>query len=154
MPQQPYFKPGVAIGRQHFWSAEPVEWSPIGNLPNNGTPRNDVPFHASTYLQDKAEAKPLESAASVASLDVPAPAPTVMSEQSELPAGQEAESAFGLRLRKLLPIIVVVLLLLGLLGALLSSAFFPSGGPGANSIPLHSISGTMASVFREIALWT
>jgi serine/threonine protein kinase len=153
VPQQPYFEPGVAIGRQHFWSAEPVEWSPIGNLQNNNMLKNDIPLQASTYLQDKAEAKPLESATSIASLDVPVPVPTIMSVQSELRTGQEAESPFALRLRKLLPIIVVVLLLLGLLGALLSSAFFPSGS-GANSVPLHSVVGTMASVLREIAIRT
>ncbi len=151
MPQQPYFEPGVAIGRQHFWSAEPVEWSPIGDLRNNGALKNDVPSHASTYLQDKAGAKPAASAAFGASLDVPVPTDT--SAQSELETGQGAESAFALRLRKLLPIIVVILLLLGLLGALLSSAFFPPSEPGANSVPLHSAAGTMASVLREIAIW-
>lgn len=154
MPQPPYFEPGVAIGRQHFWSAEPVEWSPIGNLQNNGTLKNDVPSYASTYLQDKADAKSAASAASGASLDVPVPVPTDMSARSELGIGQGTESAFALRLRKLLPIIVVILLLLGLLGALLSSAFFPSGGPGANSVPLHSAAETMASVLREIVIWT
>ncbi len=154
VPQQPYFEPGVAPGRQHYWSAEPVEWSPIGNLQNNGTPKNDVPSHASTYLQDKADAKPAASAAAVASPAVPVPVPTDMSVRSALETGQGAESVFALRLRKLLPIIVVLLLLLGLLGALLSSVFFPSSGPGANSVPLHSAAGTTASVFREIVIWT
>ncbi len=153
VPQQPYFEPGVALGRQHFWSAEPVEWSPIGDLQNNTILKNDVPSHASTYLQDKDDAKPAASAASVASLDVLTDT-TNMSARSELEVDQGTESAFALRLRKLLPIIVVLLLLLGLLGALLSSFFFPSGGPGANIVPLHSAAGTMASVFREIAIWT
>jgi serine/threonine protein kinase len=154
VPQQPYFEPGVALGRQHFWSAEPVEWSPIGDLQNNTILKNDVPSHASTYLQDKADAKPVASAASGVSPAVPVPVPTDMSARFELETGQGAESAFSLRLRKLLPIIVVLLLLVGLLGALLSSFFFPSGGPGANSVPLHSVSGTMASVLKEIVIWT
>lgn len=162
VPQQPYFEPGIAIGKQHFWSAEPVEWSPIGNLQNSSTLKNGVPLHASTYLQEKAGTKPAESTGSsllhpqpsavVGSLDVPAPNLHVAPVRSEREKNDEAEGAFSLRLRQLLPIIVVVLLLLGLLGALLSSVFFPSGGPGANIVPLHGVAGTMASVLREIVI--
>ncbi|HLJ33278.1 MAG TPA: serine/threonine-protein kinase [Ktedonobacteraceae bacterium] len=161
-PQQPDFEPGIAIGKQHFWSAEPVEWSPIGNSQNNGSLKNDVPLHASTYLQENAGAEPSGSvalsssspqpSAAVASLDVPISLPSVASVQCGQEKGEEAASAFARRLRKLLPVIVVILLLLGLLGALLSSVYFPSGGPGANSVPLHSVAGTMASVLREIAI--
>ena len=157
-PQQPDFEPGIAIGKQHFWSAEPVEWSPIGSSQNIGSLKNDVPLHASTYLQENADAKLAGSVASssfspqpsaaVVSLDVPASA----SIQCEQEKDEEAASAFALRLRKLLPVIVVILLLLGLLGALLSSIYFPSGGSGANNVPLHSVAGTMASVLREIAI--
>jgi hypothetical protein len=39
-------------------------------------------------------------------------------------------------LRKALPIVVVILLLLGLLGALLSSFYFPGDGHGAYSPPI------------------
>ncbi|MEO8970171.1 MAG: protein kinase [Ktedonobacteraceae bacterium] len=161
VPPQPYFEPGVAIGRQHFWSAEPVEWSPIGNVQNNGTFKNDVPLDASTYLQAKADAKPAASAVSSlhqpkpfasAAPDVPALIPTTGSTQVEQEQDEESESAFALRLRKLLPIIVVILLLLGLLGALLSSVYFPFGGPGANIIPLHSVSGTIVSGLKEIVI--
>ncbi len=161
VPQQPYFEPGIAVGKQHFWSAEPVEWSPIDSLQNDSTLKNDVPLHASTYLQGKAGAKSVGSVASssshsqpsaaVASLDVPAPVLSAASIRCEQEKDEEAENVFTLRLRKLLPIIVVILLLLGLLGALLSSLYFPSSGPGANSVPLHSVAGTMASVLSEIA---
>jgi hypothetical protein len=162
--QQPYFEPGVAIGRQHFWSAEPVEWSPIGSAQHNATLKNDVSLHADSYLQDKADAKPVQRAAessshqrpsaAVASIDGSASVPIVMSIASAQEKDEEAESAFVLRLRKALPIIVVVLLLLGLLGALLSSVFFPSNGPGADIVPLHSVAGTMVSSIREIAIWS
>lgn len=151
------------IGRQHFWSAEPVEWSPIGNAQNNAPLKNDVPLHASTYLQDTTESKLARNAASslsqsqpstpVVSFDEPALVPTAASAQSAQGQYEEAENAFALHLRKLLPIIVVVLLLLGLLGALLSSVFFPSSGPGADIVPLHSVAGTLVSGFKEIALW-
>ncbi|HVB21180.1 MAG TPA: serine/threonine-protein kinase [Ktedonobacteraceae bacterium] len=158
--QQPYFEPGVVIGGQHFWSAEPVEWSPIGNKQNNAALKNDVPLHASTYLQDKADAKPTQRAAlsqsppsaSAVSFEGPLPVPAAISTQSKQEPNEEVESAFALRLRKLLPIIVVVLLLLGLLGALLSSVFFPSSGPGADIAPLHSVAGTLVSSLKGITM--
>jgi len=161
VPQQPYFEPGVAIGKQHFWSAEPVEWSPIGNLQNINTLKNDVPLHAGTYLQEKDEMhdiKPARNAASScsqSSLSAPVVSdnvPNTMNVQSTPEQDEEGESSFALRFRKLLPLIVVVLLLLGLLGALLSSAFFPSSGPGAEIVPLHSLSRMLVSSLREITL--
>ena len=154
-PQQPYFEPGIMIGRQHFWSAEPVEWSPIGNLQGNASPRNEIPLHASTYLQDKADAKPAtgptpvsshqQSHAPGASLDVAVPMSRNTSAKKRQETNEEHQSAFALALRKFLPIIVVILLLLGLIGALLSSAFFPAGSSGADIAPLHSVSGMIGS---------
>ncbi len=56
-PQPSYFEPGIAVGRQHFWSAEPVEWSPLSSLNSlqgSSTLKNDIPLNASDYLQDQA----------------------------------------------------------------------------------------------------
>lgn len=160
-PQPSYFEPGIAVGRQHFWSAEPVEWSPLislNNLQGSSTLKNDVPLNAGDYLQDKAGVIPARKTPVVSS-DVSVPAAIVAPDLPTLPALPEqtsdeevvraegTEGAFAARLRQLLPLIVVVLLLLGLLGAFLSSFFFPSGSSGATGtgvVPLHSILGIMA----------
>lgn len=172
VPQPSYFEPGIAIGRQHFWSAEPVEWSPLSSLNSlqgTGTLKNDVPLNAGDYLQDKAGVIPAKSATSllpqpqsaapVVSLDLSVPTSIAASNlpaspalpehasDEEVESAEGTEGAFAARLRKLLPLIVVLLLLLGLLGAFLSSFFFPSGSSGATGtgvVPLHSLLGTMA----------
>jgi serine/threonine protein kinase len=177
VPQPAYFEPGIAVGRQHFWSAEPVEWSPLSSLQGTNTLKDDVPLNAGDYLQDKAGVMPTRSATSflpqpqsaepVVPLDPPvsaaiaashSPASPSLTEHvsdEEVEGAESAEGAFAARLHKLLPLIVVLLLLLGLLGAFLSSFFFPSGASGTGVVPLHSVLGTMAfkvANFRDIGL--
>jgi len=111
-------------GRQPFWSGDPVEWSPIASAQGGSS----VPLTAGAYLRSKPpgqETLPPE----------PAPSPSPSPEEAHSHEG----SRFSEGLRKALPIVVVILLLLGLLGALLSSFFFPSNGPGTYAAPLHSI---------------
>ncbi|MFL5659401.1 MAG: serine/threonine protein kinase [Ktedonobacteraceae bacterium] len=117
----------ISMGKAPFWSVDPdpVEWSPIANAVTPPQEMNAVvPLTADAYLRSKPH--------------VP----------EDLPAGSEGVSVakeadrnggnrFNEGLRKALPIVVVVLLLLGLLGALLSSFFFPSDGPGAYVRPMH-----------------
>ncbi len=83
-----------------FWSADPAEWSPLGDV--SAAKVQDEPLTATEYLQRK----PLASEESV-------------SEQ----AVNEERSVETLNavLRKWLPLIIVILLLLGLLGALCSA---------------------------------
>lgn len=147
-----------------FWSSEPPEWSPIaqnaatsqkeskgGNEANETS--NAVPTTASEYLQSKVAGKPLvtRKLEDVPSSKKSEPEPTA----SASPAGPakvvEPTDATVVpimevqpptrtaltpaeRLKKWLPLIVVILLLLGLLGAVLSSFFFPTEKPSTNSI--------------------
>ena len=97
-----------------FWSTKPVEWSPIGE--ENA---DSMPFTASEYLSSKS------------------PLPETLQDTSSLPAipalnteTDRAEKAPDLWLKKLLPLLVVILLLIGLLAALLSYFFLP-GPPGS-----------------------
>ena len=97
-PTPAYLKASVA--QPAPLPAGPVEWSPLAP---------DAPsMSAGEYLQSM----PLASSA------VQEPAAAVK---------QERERAENLFLSKILPALVVVLLLLGLAGALLSSFFFPGG---------------------------
>ena len=84
-----------------FWSADPAEWSPIGDITT--TKVQDEPLTAAEYLQSK---------------------PLIPMEDELEPGVNSEESAKSLNamLRKWLPLIIVILLLLGLLGAL-GSAF-------------------------------
>lgn len=84
-----------------FWSADPAEWSPIGDITT--TKVQDEPLTATEYLQSK---------------------PLIPMEDELEPGIKPEEPAKSLNaiLRKWLPLIIVILLLLGLLGAL-GSAF-------------------------------
>jgi serine/threonine protein kinase len=101
-------------GTHIFWSADPVEWSPIGNDNASSTPLN-----AADYLRSKPmapEAPP------------DTPPPLVLPSSSEEKKKKQTPDT---RLKKLLPILVVILLLIGLIGAFLSSFLFP--GPSSNT---------------------
>ncbi len=113
-----------------FWSADPVEWSPIGNEQSGS-----VPLTAAEYLQHMPDApeapahEPAEQEKSEAPVAVSSE-PTI----SLLPeAGRKDRAKSGWR-KKLLPILVIVLLLVGLLGALLSSLLFPGPSTGTPSL--------------------
>lgn len=130
----------IGVGRPQFWTVDPdpVEWSPITNAKVNL-----IPLTADAYLYNKAVAQDAEPAAHVS-----------QSAQKEIEHDEErAPSVLAVHLRRLLPVVVVILLLLGLLGALLSSFYFPGDKPGAYLLPTHRsvqsissiISGEMAS---------
>jgi hypothetical protein len=130
-PKMSFLQENTSIGqdKNRFWSVDPdpLEWSPITN-----TQVGSVPLTANAYLHSK----PL--------------APT------ELPPEQQAndnqnENKLNEGLRKALPIVVVILLLLGLLGALLSSFYFPGDRHGAYSPPTHE--HTAQFVVYSIKTW-
>ena len=120
-------------GAHTFWTAGPIEWSPLGSQ-NEGTP----PLTADDYLHSK----PLVPGVPQAPLAPPtSPAPPATAE----PHDDKEQKTSTSRLKKLLPIIVVILLLLGLLGALLSSFFYSSGSPNSG---LHQSIPSISSVAR------
>ncbi|MDQ2713534.1 MAG: protein kinase [Chloroflexota bacterium] len=110
-----------------FWSVDPTEWSPVANEQTGNA--GSVPLTASEYLQRMAA--PLDvgtpsTAPGTLSFSAPLvllPVPTSPPPAPLDEAGSEDKKAP--RLKKLLPITVVALLLLGLLGALLSPLLFP-----------------------------
>ena len=91
-----------------FWSVDPAEWSPITKEAEEDT-KSDVPFTANEYLQSR---------------------PLVLATHAEVVQAQRIET-FQTRFRKVLPLLVVLLLLLGLLGAMLSAFFYPTSKSGA-----------------------
>lgn len=103
------------IGSQIFWSTEPVEWSPIGEETGDA-----MPATATEILRSK----------------LTPPGNLTHSSSSPLKIDLEKETrseekVVDLRLKKLFPILVVILLLIGLIAALLSSFFLqtqPSSG--------------------------
>jgi len=103
-----------------FWSADPAEWSPIASPSTNLA--HAIPLTADDYLRQHASRTAL---------------PTGLKETSGAQHMQmitmakakrtAQETTTGNWLQRWLPAIIVVLLLVGLLGALLSSFLFPAG---------------------------
>ncbi len=83
-----------------FWSADPAEWSPLGDIAT--TKMQEQPLTAAEYLESK---------------------PVVAQEEGREQRVNEEGSTKTLNtiLRRWLPLIIVILLLLGLLGALCSA---------------------------------
>jgi hypothetical protein len=105
------------IGSQIFWSTEPVEWSPVGD-----ETRDSMPATATEFLRSK----------------LTPPGNVTHSSSSELKADLEKETrseekVADSRLKKLLPILIVILLLMGLIAALLSSFFLPAQPSSGNT---------------------
>jgi serine/threonine protein kinase len=92
-----------------FWLADPQEWSPLADPLSEDVLNDGLPLTAGEYLQNK----PLISEAALASPLVVDPLPTQEKTRKSI-------------LYTWLPVIVVILLVLGLLGALLSSMLFPA----------------------------
>ena len=145
--------PGSGSGAKHFledddaasqlfWSSGPVEWSPIGN---EQTASVAVPLNADDYLRSKPyepEVPPVSEAP--AAVAVPEKEPSAAPQPSG--AGDESQKREQKTWRKkALPILVVILLLMGLVGALLSSLLFqpPAGKTGTNQ---QGPTGASASV--------
>ena len=135
----------IGVGRPQFWTVDPdpVEWSPITNAKVNL-----IPLTADAYLYNKAQNKAVAQV-----LDAEPAAHVSMSAQKEIEHDEErAPSALAVHLRRLLPVVVVILLLLGLLGALLSSFYFPGDKPGAYLLPTHrSVQSTRSIMSGEMA---
>lgn len=96
------------------WSLEPVEWSPLARTQNCG---ENIPLHAVDYLHPQS------------------PLPQMPEQEPGLVAEPEQSQKKG----RLLPILVLVLLLLGLLAALLSSFLLPpstSRGASVRAVPV------------------
>jgi serine/threonine protein kinase len=102
------------IGSHIYWSTEPVEWSPIGEETGSS-----MPATPSEYLSSKAT--PPEISTKI-------PSSPLQPNRDEETRG--VEKASDSRLKKLLPILVVILLLIGLIAALLSSFFLPAQPSG------------------------
>ncbi|MBV9232084.1 MAG: protein kinase [Chloroflexi bacterium] len=99
-----------------FWSVDPAEWSPIASSSGAGA-SNAIPLTAGEYLSGK----------HVASQKMPEPVILGSSSTLSRKADKKKQSkniTFSERLRKWLPFIIVALLLLGLLGALISTFLF------------------------------
>ncbi|HLL79340.1 MAG TPA: substrate-binding domain-containing protein, partial [Ktedonobacteraceae bacterium] len=116
------------------WSSDPVQWSPIGEEQSGS-----VPLTAADYLQHMplVPEEPTPQAQKDASREQDAlvavePQPEALPVADPGAEVKDLGKASGKR-KKLLPILVIVLLLIGLLGALLSSFLFtnPSGGPSS-----------------------
>lgn len=129
-----------------FWSANPAEWSPLAqDIP--GGEASSIPLTAGEYLESKPLATPLvppvveqpvkntKEVKELATGETPdgAAKPELAADEQSAP---QQKASFATHLHRLLPIIVVVLLLLGLLGALLSAFFFPGGKSGANHVAI------------------
>lgn len=132
-------------GNSIFWSADPLEWSPIGD--GGGS----IPLTAADYLGDKPlvpEVEPQEFIqASEPSQRKEAASTSPASGQLQkvtLPV-LEKEKGKGKFGKKLLPILVIILLLIGLIGALLSTFLFP-GPSGSDSGAAQPTSSVIVSV--------
>lgn len=113
-----------------FWSPDPLEWSPIGNQEDAATPMT-----ASEYLGSKVVAPEVEPEKGIPGNEPfqkkEATSQASARSQKVTPPVPEKEQSKGKFGKKILPILVVILLLIGLLGALLST--FLSPGPSSGS---------------------
>ena len=116
-------KDTVDTGSHTSWSTEPLEWSPIGEETGNA-----IPATASEYLGS-----------------LPTPPGNVANEpSSQLKPGTDKETRSAKkdlhsRLNQLLPMLVVILLLIGLIVALLSSFFLPASPSSGNTGKDHLV---------------
>lgn len=133
--QKDFLDESSQVGHHRFWSADPIEWSPIPPAPDDA-----VPLTAENYLHDK-PVLPVASVLAEAQVAPPLqqePLPLAKDDTNKKSQGNKEAQDNGTlraRLQKALPIVVVILLLLGLLGALLSSFFYPGSGTGAFMLP-------------------
>ena len=123
--QSDFLDESSRVGQNRFWSADPVEWSPIPGVPDNA-----VPFTAENYLRDT-PVMPVIAALPEDQIDPHMPLPPAKDDAPKERQEEQDTKTLRVRLNKALPIVVVILLLLGLLGALISSFFYPGSGAGA-----------------------
>ncbi len=108
-------------GDSLFWSVDPAEWSPIAKE----DAKSDVPLTANEYLQSK---------------------PLMLATPNEATQEQNTKT-FHARFKKVLPLLVVLLLLLGLLGAMLSAFFYPTPKSGAYISTYETKNYTIVSLY-------
>jgi serine/threonine protein kinase len=114
-------------GMHIFWSADPVEWSPLGN--ENASA---MPLTATDYLRGKPTAAEISPGG-------PSPVVSPTSDDEKKTLEKTPDSL----LKKLLPILVVILLLIGLVAALLTSFFFP--GPSGSTGTTQPVAGASSN---------
>lgn len=176
---QPFSVVGNPPEKNRSWQVDPVEWSPISNGQVNVAPST-----AEDYLRDQLIAPVSSIPLNCSIAQTPAVQPVqpphsdqqplfvspipivaadnhkqeddttlkgqIAQEAQELPKGKASNG----RMQRVLPILVVILLLIGLLAAFLSSFFFPASGPGAYGLPhiTYSLIVKMAFVVSS-GLW-
>ena len=130
-------------GKSIFWSADPLEWSPIGNEGDGST----ASLTAAEYLGSKPVVSQVEpqkiTPPNESSQEKGENLPEREQPQDITPIAPEKEidkSKFG---TKILPILVIILLLIGLLAALFSSFLFP--GPSSNNSGNAETTATVSS---------
>ena len=113
-----------------FWSADPLEWSPVADKGDGS-----APLTAAEYLSSKQVVPQVEPQGATPPDERSQKSGAISPESDQsgdsilkVPEKAKAKSKFG---KKILPILVIILLLIGLLGALLSSFLFP--GPSNNN---------------------
>lgn len=110
-----------AIEPHIYWSTEPVEWSPLGEV-----------------AEDSMLNTPSEFLKSKAALTENSTDETAL--KTDINKGlKKKEIAADSRLNKLLPILVVILLLIGLIAALLSSFLLPHPPDSGNAVKVHQV---------------
>jgi serine/threonine protein kinase len=118
-------KDDEGIGSHIFWTTGPVEWSPIGE-----EVEDSMPATATEFLKSKlTTAENLTHTSS-------SPSKTTLEKET-----RSEEKIADSRLKKLLPILVVILLLIGLIAALLSSFFLPARNSSGNTDNDHLVVG-------------
>jgi serine/threonine protein kinase len=133
-----------------FWTTEPVEWSPIGDETAGSTPSTAAEYLGSEILSEAKDDKQVSQddirVAREAKRDQP-----VSGEEKK-----QRDKDSNTRLKKLLPVLVVILLLIGLIAALLSSFLYPdpSNGTGTNLGPEHVIVMASSTTGNTVALHT
>src|SRR5579859_368200 len=132
-------------GTHLFWSSGPVEWSPIGN---EQTASVAVPLNADDYLRSKPfvpEIPPISEAPTAVAAPEKEP-PAAPEQPSDSGDGKPQRQQKTWR-KKALPILVVILLLIGLVGALLSSLLFqsPTGKTGTSQQGQTGASATVGT---------
>src|SRR5579859_3165990 len=148
--------PGSGSGAKHFledddagthlfWSSGPIEWSPIGN---EQTASVAVPLNADDYLRSKPfvpEIPPVSEAPTAVAAPEKEP-PAAPEQPSDSGDGKHQRQQKTWR-KKALPILVVILLLMGLVGALLSSLLFqsPTGKTGTSQQGQTGASATVGT---------
>ncbi len=106
-----------------YWSTDPVEWSPIGEVSGDSTPAT-----ATELLKSKATQSEKFPSTTFSPVKIHLDTET-----------RRTEKAANSRSNKLLPILVVILLLIGLIAALLSSFILPNSSHNGNTSKVHLV---------------